>query len=529
MSRNLSKKEFLADPTVNQFSNYLTQLLDGEIEFKHGYYHVKNKKQYLFNSFKDALNQYDWNGTYIENKDKLDSFAENFRLALSKNDPTLAYNTSIKVLSWGGVLNGNKDTVYGIYNNGKLINTFKQITTAFTKELIQFEELRDIPMNSGFTKIYSLIIDDFIIYDSRVGAALGLLVRFFLELNNLEKVPDYLNFAYGVKKGESGFSTRNPSKEKLQFERLSTNNVLHIINNLKANWILLDAFKNQKTNTFKNLREIESALFMIGYSVTESNLSNLKPTKSLNQIKNQKTENDEPIWLKLKNTVENLSGKFTSLELKNKYGELYGEFNQTTLNTYITAFTVNSKSRIHYSYNKKPRTCNIEFDFLFRNEDNTLEKFKKEIHGEWLIQLNSGGELEISKKSNKINQEPISQSNKKEKIVIKRDLDLNEIPSGLSWSANIEFALTFNAIDFLGSTEIALNLANEAESNFWQTGRINEDLEIDVLRSILNTFVNLKRFDAHNAPSYRDTEFMKAIVQTIYNEKRATMWNNYGV
>lgn len=29
-------------------------------------------------------------------------------------------------------------------------------------------------MNSGFAKLYSLIIDDFVIYDSMVGAALGL-------------------------------------------------------------------------------------------------------------------------------------------------------------------------------------------------------------------------------------------------------------------------------------------------------------------------------------------------------------------
>ncbi len=34
-----------------------------------------------------------------------------------------------------------------------------------------------IIMNSGFTKIYSLLIDIYIIYDGRVGAALGLLAR----------------------------------------------------------------------------------------------------------------------------------------------------------------------------------------------------------------------------------------------------------------------------------------------------------------------------------------------------------------
>ena len=170
----------------------------------------------------------------------------------------------------------------------------------------------------------------------------------------------------------------------------------------------------------------------------------------------------------------------------------------------------------------------MEFDFLYRNEDNTLEKFNKENQGEWFIQLNASGELEIANKSKSNKQEPVIDSNRKDKKVNKRELDLNEIPSGLSWSANIEFALTFNAIDYLGSAEIALNLANEIEANFWQTGRINEDLEIEVLRSILNTYVNLKRFDVHNTPSYRDAEFMKAIVQAIYKEKHASLWDNYG-
>ena len=36
-------------------------------------------------------------------------------------------------------------------------------------------------MNAGFVKIYSLLCDDCVIYDGRVGAALGLLTRQFCE------------------------------------------------------------------------------------------------------------------------------------------------------------------------------------------------------------------------------------------------------------------------------------------------------------------------------------------------------------
>ena len=56
----------------------------------------------------------------------------------------------------------------------------------------------DIIMNSGFTKIYSLIVQDFIIYDSRVGAALGLLIKCFCEDKQKEKIPEELRFAWGL-------------------------------------------------------------------------------------------------------------------------------------------------------------------------------------------------------------------------------------------------------------------------------------------------------------------------------------------
>ena len=54
-----------------------------------------------------------------------------------------------------------------------------------------------IIMNSGFTKIYSLYINDFIIYDSRVGAALCYLVKLYCIEQKQGGVPSLLKFAYG--------------------------------------------------------------------------------------------------------------------------------------------------------------------------------------------------------------------------------------------------------------------------------------------------------------------------------------------
>ena len=47
-------------------------------------------------------------------------------------------------------------------------------------------------MNAGFIKIYSLLCDYCLIYDGRVGAALGLLTRQFCETTGRTAIPNYV-------------------------------------------------------------------------------------------------------------------------------------------------------------------------------------------------------------------------------------------------------------------------------------------------------------------------------------------------
>jgi len=132
----------------------------------------------------------------------------------------------------------------------------------------------DIIMNSGFTKIYSLLIDDFIIYDGRVGAALGLLVRKYCEENALPTVPPKLLFAYGNARTTSyqPDNRRNPGTTLHRFPALTNSSPKHIENNLRRNWLLKEVLEscNSKFNVLHpsfQLRALESALFMIGYNV----------------------------------------------------------------------------------------------------------------------------------------------------------------------------------------------------------------------------------------------------------------------
>ncbi|MFZ4799114.1 MAG: DUF7669 domain-containing protein [Bacteroidia bacterium] len=526
MTVKINKYEYLEKQDVKNFINYFSKLINGEIDFKHQYFHKKSNRSYTFISFYDALLKYDWNGDYIQNKKKLDGFEQDFKTAWQKNDSTLAKETAIKTLAWGGVLRSNKEIIEGYFQLNNLIENLTKYTEILTRDIISSDDLKNVPMNSGFTKIYSLLNSNIIIYDSRVGAALGMFVKMYLEQNNISILPNELNFAYGVKKGETGFSSRNPSTDKFLFDKLTNNNVLHSVNNIRANWILSSVLKKIKNKKFKDLRAIEAALFMIGYSITENGFRK-KSVKDNNTIK-EKAE-QIPIWLMVKNAAENLPNIFKSVDLKSKILELYGEVNTTTISTYITAFSVNNKSRVHYTFNIKPRICNIEYDFLFKNDDNTFEVYDREKHGVWEIYKSDLDKLS----TRKIDETVIKKNDPPIDIVEipnveNKSINLNEIPSGLSWNRNVEFAKTFNAIQYFGNKEIALNIMYEAEESFWQTGIINQDFEIDVLRSILNVFVNIKRFDIHNSPNYRDAEFMKAIVKAVYSLKHNSMWDNYG-
>ena len=69
-------------------------------------------------------------------------------------------------------------------------------------------------------KIYSLLCDDCVIYDGRVGAALGLLTRQFCEATGHTEVPSALELAFGTPKearNTKNTKVRDPSHSPCGF------------------------------------------------------------------------------------------------------------------------------------------------------------------------------------------------------------------------------------------------------------------------------------------------------------------------
>ncbi|MDR6564455.1 MULTISPECIES: hypothetical protein [unclassified Arcicella] len=299
----MNKIEFLSKEPVQAFIKWIAPKLDGDDSFIHSYM-MKRPKGSVWecNSIYSAFENYKWGftcyhpirqirftgKTFEDCKVLLEELGDGLRKSVDNNDSELCQKYCIAILDWGGVMHGNKQKVEAL--GADISSYLKNCTDKLNPNIFDTKGsyYEDIIMTAGFTKIYSLLVNDFVIYDGRVGAALGLLVRMFCEEKGLSIIPSELLFAFGNAKGDVyGIDNkRNPSNNLYTFPLL-TQNKKHTENNIRANWLLKEILdktesKFSKIDSREQLRAFESALFMIGYDVSQANhLKFNKATKRL--------------------------------------------------------------------------------------------------------------------------------------------------------------------------------------------------------------------------------------------------------
>ncbi|OFV71414.1 MULTISPECIES: hypothetical protein [Acetobacterium] len=285
----MKKNEFLTTSVVQDFMHWLEQKMDQADSFCHGYQMKKPNRPWECHSIYSAYENYCWpfrfhdpiteepisGQSFDKSALALSSLSQGLRRSLEDGDPKICRKHCYAVLQWGGVLSNNDKRIDGL--GDEICDYLKQIKTRLADDRSSGDYYQPgMIMNAGFTKIYSLCMDDFIIYDGRVGAALGLLVRKFCEAFSLAAVPDELAFAWGKGK-ESAYkpsaeNRRNPGSKRYPFPELSNNPKRHTENNIRANWLIRE-LADQTESEFKKLdhelriRAMEAALFMIGYQV----------------------------------------------------------------------------------------------------------------------------------------------------------------------------------------------------------------------------------------------------------------------
>ena len=266
------KDEYLSSRAVKDFMSWLEPILDTPQSFLHSYVHKKHRKTYTFDNLFAAYKKYDW--VYLYTREELSA---ELAKSIVKSDEHACENACCEILRWGGVFNrGNKGRISRLAPN--LCAYLSGVRERLALDLPSHELfVPGMHMTSGFSKIYAAFIDGYMIYDSRVGAALGLLVRTFCMRTNISCVPRELRFSWagGLESKMSSVSRRNPSRDGYEFpELLYYRPDRYLENNMRANW-LMSAVASATKSEFAGieepfrLRAMEQALFMMGYDVSQ--------------------------------------------------------------------------------------------------------------------------------------------------------------------------------------------------------------------------------------------------------------------
>ena len=273
-----SKEEYLATNDVRQFVEWLSGVVVGKTEIN--FPHVNG----TWATFGEAIQAYAWpnarnNGPAVVEDGRVWNFPQEAKFHLAANS-TLQQNDEVlqglraglrnavgqdsadqaawvdAIFLWGGVAHGGNN-VWLTENQPGLRKILLETHFAISQndDDLKLPKLR---FNSGMTKVYSLLMDDFIIYDSRVAGALAFLV---LRWADGQEISDSLMFRcmHAV-----GNQTRNP--DSAIFGYTNNNDYLHAKWNIRANWVLQTALERLSGDA-PGLRDVESGLFMMGYDL----------------------------------------------------------------------------------------------------------------------------------------------------------------------------------------------------------------------------------------------------------------------
>lgn len=236
----------------------------------------RQKRVWMIDNLREAKEGYTWNRKSLaDNESDVAELRKRLLNALAERDEFEALNASFDILKWGKVFtptkNGERASVVWLKQAHADRNLCLKLTdsVAVLKQgnCHRFDG-KDLMMNSGITKIVSFADpeDRLIIYDGRVGAALGYLARLFLKQRGISEVPSDLLYGWGGAKTKG--VNRNPSTEDYKFPGLwqgAEKDRSHARMMFLASQLIEKA--RHLTSPQTTSRDWEAALFMVGYEV----------------------------------------------------------------------------------------------------------------------------------------------------------------------------------------------------------------------------------------------------------------------
>lgn len=298
-----TKDAYLAQPAVAAFCEFLAETISGIRSVRPPVHLLEDagNEEVLPHTLEDAFAGYQWRGEgFEENAQRLNQMQVKIRSSVAEANAELCLEAVSECLRWGL---GNsapykRNMLWAEQNNAALPELLAMGTGALEGDVLEIECFRDaVRMNSGYTKVFSLLSDGSIMYDSRVAAALGLMVAIFWQQGAVFEDSDFALLAFPRaphrtprNRNASFWDVRMIGRNPAEFSRVckcfpSTNNDSrkHARANIVANWVLRDALNRSLGHggsgalwcgTNDGLRRVEAALFMIGQEVPRFSSAN---------------------------------------------------------------------------------------------------------------------------------------------------------------------------------------------------------------------------------------------------------------
>ncbi|MDL2358143.1 MAG: hypothetical protein QFF03_23070 [Pseudomonadota bacterium] len=222
------------------------------------------------------------NSSLQRNQLVLDELSNGIRdcLAAKRPDEDALAGWVRAIMVWGGVYTETKN---GGGNAGWLKENRATLAAYLTRILPALSDASgnlpnpegDLRSNAGTTKVHALILADFVIYDSRVAAALAWLVKKWASEHDVSPVVEHLRFAcMKANTSPSRSKPRSPDPDIFPYFAATghiRNHRKHATWNLRANWVLRAALDKaihsaggKSALSFQSVRDVEAALFMMG-------------------------------------------------------------------------------------------------------------------------------------------------------------------------------------------------------------------------------------------------------------------------
>jgi hypothetical protein len=216
-----------------------------------------------FKTLFDAKDNY----AYSNEINKIDFSEWNLILNNEESTDEELLITCLDIFDWGNVLPGNVKAAVDLYKNKKIKIYIKKIKKLLpNKSTISDEQsdsnYDDILWSSGWTKVYSFINNDILIYDSRVSAFLNhTLIRTDTKSEAFKKLTKHLyNF--------SGAQDRKRKVSKnYGFKNQHPKGIEGFNANLVSSWII--QLLNKKLDLNREIRDFERAFFMLGFDLNQ--------------------------------------------------------------------------------------------------------------------------------------------------------------------------------------------------------------------------------------------------------------------